>query len=67
MVTGPVSVSTYQGQDGTTRASLDITAQDVEFLSSNGNSQHSENTAETEAPATPAAGFTAVQTEELPF
>lgn len=32
-VVGPVSVSTYKGQDGQTRASLDVTAEDVEFLS----------------------------------
>lgn len=32
-VVGPVSVSTYQANDGTTRASLDVTAEDVEFLS----------------------------------
>lgn len=33
-VTGPVAVSTYQANDGSTRASLDVTADDVEFLSS---------------------------------
>lgn len=33
-VVGPVSVSTYTGQDGTTRASLEVTAEDVEFLTS---------------------------------
>ena len=33
-VTGSVSVSTYQAQDGTTRASLEISADDVEFLTS---------------------------------
>ena len=33
-VTGPVSVSTYTGNDGTTRATLEVTADDVEFLSS---------------------------------
>ena len=33
-VTGPVAVSTYQAGDGSTRASLDVTADDVEFLSS---------------------------------
>lgn len=33
-VVGPVSVSTYAGQDGQTRASLEVTAEDVEFLSS---------------------------------
>jgi single-strand DNA-binding protein len=32
-VTGPVSVSTFTGSDGTTRASLDVTADDIEFLS----------------------------------
>ncbi len=33
-VIGPVSVHTYTGSDGTTRASLEVTADDVEFLSS---------------------------------
>lgn len=33
-VIGPVSVSTYQGQDGKTYANMEVTAQDVEFLSS---------------------------------
>ena len=32
-VVGPVSVSTFTGNDGTTRASLDVIADDVEFLS----------------------------------
>lgn len=32
-VTGAVSVSTYQANDGTTRAALEVTAEDVEFLS----------------------------------
>lgn len=32
-VVGSVSVSTYQDRNGTTRASLDLQAQDVEFLS----------------------------------
>ena len=31
-VVGPVSVSTYTGQDGKTRASMEVTAEDVEFL-----------------------------------
>ena len=33
-VVGPVSVSTYQGNDGKTYANMEVTAQDVEFLSS---------------------------------
>ena len=32
-VVGPVSVSTYTGNDGQTRASMEVTAEDVEFLS----------------------------------
>lgn len=32
---GSVSVRTYQTQSGETRASLEVTAEDVEFLSSN--------------------------------
>lgn len=67
-VTGPVSVSTYQGNDGTTRASLDVTADDVEFLSSRNEGEAGGYS----APAAPAdntqsAGFTAVETDELPF
>ena len=32
-VVGSVSISTYKGQDGQTRASMEVTAEDVEFLS----------------------------------
>lgn len=35
-VVGAVSVSTYQAQDGSTRASLDVVANDVEFLTPKG-------------------------------
>ena len=35
-VIGPVSLSTYTGQDGQTRASLEVTADDVEFLTPKG-------------------------------
>lgn len=31
-VVGPVSVHIYQANDGTTKASLEVTAEDVEFL-----------------------------------
>ena len=33
-VIGPVSVKTYQANDGTIKASLEVTADEVEFLSS---------------------------------
>ena len=72
-VTGSVSVSTYQGNDGTTRATLEVNADDVEFLSPKG-----EGMAPGDQPA-PAAnsgsvgtppqggGFVQVDDEELPF
>lgn len=59
-VSGPVSARTYQTQNGETRVSLEVTADDVEFLSSR-------QEAQTNAPAEQ-SGFTPVETdEELPF
>ncbi len=69
-VIGPVSVHTFQGNDGTTKASLEVTADDVEFLSSRNDDAAAGNyAAPASAPAadTQAAGFTAVETDELPF
>lgn len=64
-VVGSVSVHTYQAQDGTTKASLEVFAQDVEFLSSGGASQ---GQAEQSQPVTdPQSGFQAVETDQLPF
>ena len=59
-VSGPVSVSTYTAKDGTTRASLEVTAEDVEFLSPAG-------TGAENATADERAGFVKVDDEELPF
>ena len=75
-VVGPVSVSTYTGNDGVVRANLEVTADEVEFLSRAGDSAASEAQAQgtpeaAPAPAQTAAaapqGFTAVETDELPF
>ncbi|MBR3428824.1 MAG: single-stranded DNA-binding protein [Clostridia bacterium] len=68
-VVGPVSVRTYQSSDGTTRASLEVTAEDVEFLSSRNDGEAGAYSAPAAAPAAEpqAAGFTAVETDELPF
>ena len=59
-VVGPVSVRTYTTKDGETKASMEITAQDVEFLSPKSEGP-SVSTADRDA------GFTAVETDELPF
>ena len=70
-VVGSVSVHTYTGNDGTTRASLEVNADDVEFLSSRNEGEAGGYSAPAapEAPSaeTQAAGFTAVETDELPF
>ncbi len=71
---GSVSVHTYQGNDGQTRASLEVMANDVEFLSSR-NEGEGENGYAASMPAAASApagepasaGFTAVETDELPF
>lgn len=71
-VVGPVSVSSYTANDGSTRFSLEVTADDVEFLS-----PRSEDTSAYSAPAAPAQsaatapaaekGFEEVDDEDLPF
>ena len=71
-VIGPVSVRTYTGNDGTTRASLEVTADEVEFLSSRNDGDTAGGytaPAVSEAPSADSqtAGFTAVETDELPF
>ena len=68
-VVGSVSVSTYTGNDGTTRASLEVTADDVEFLSSrNEDAGYAPATPSQPAPAAPAMnGFEEVDDEDLPF
>ena len=59
-VSGPVTVSTYTAKDGTTRASMEITADEVEFLSPAG-------TGAENATVDERAGFVKVEDEILPF
>ena len=69
-VIGRVSVSTYQGNDGTTRANLEVMAEDVEFLSSRQDDAGYTAAAPAAAPkAAPAmdTGFQEVDDEDLPF
>lgn len=54
-VVGPVSVRTFEGKDGTTRASLEVKADEVEFLSARSESVDKDT------------GFTKVAVDELPF
>ena len=81
-VIGPVSVRTYTGNDGVTRASLEVTADEVEFLTprSDGNGASGGGYAAAPAAAAPAPqpapaptpaphqmGFTEVDVDDLPF
>ena len=73
-VVGPVSVSTYTGQDGRNYANLEVQAQDVEFLTSMAEAQRLAQAGQaapesTAAPADSQTRFTqvAMEDDELPF
>ena len=69
-VAGPLSARTYQANDGPTRVSLEVNANDVEFLSSRNDDMaggYSAPAASAPAPMAQSSGFTAVETDELPF
>ena len=59
-VIGPVSVRTWETQDGKHGASLEVTAEEVEFLSGR-------NESETQEKVDQQSGFQQVETDELPF
>ena len=61
-VTGPVSVSTYTGQDGKAYANLEVMAQDVEFLTPKGEQQAAQAHA-----AQANDGYQEVTDDDLPF
>ena len=75
-VIGPVSCRTYQANDGSTRASLEVTADDIEFLSPRGEADQQPGSAQIPQaqPFKPQqirmdtqSSFTPVETDELPF
>lgn len=71
-VVGSVSVHAFTGNDGQPRASLEVQADEIEFLSprpDNSEPMAGVSAPKTDAPvaAAPAAEFTAVENEELPF
>ena len=68
-VTGPLEARTYQANDGTTRVSLEVTAEDVEFLTSRAEAEAmgSSVPANNAGVTATSSGFTAVETDELPF
>ena len=69
-VTGTVSACAYTAQDGSARASLEVTADDVEFLTPRGEvgDMPAAPRAQAPAPAAPQSnGFVQVDDDELPF
>lgn len=65
-VSGRVSVSTYQASDGTTKANIEVMAEDVEFLTAKG--EQAEKPVQQAVKAEPAQGYTDVtDDEDLPF
>lgn len=69
-VVGPVSVTTYTGNDGVTRARMEVQGDEVEFLSQkdkNAEESGSVYVKAIHAQKDAQAGFTAVETDELPF
>jgi single-strand DNA-binding protein len=71
-VVGPVSVNSYEARDGSgTRFTLEVRAEDVEFLSSRQDDQMGGNTGSAGAPAAGGNGkengFSEVDDEDLPF
>ena len=68
-VVGRVSASTFTGNDGQTRASLEVMAEDVEFLSPRAEGEGAPAPSAAPAAQKPAArdSFVQVDNEELPF
>ncbi len=70
-VVGSVTVNTYTGNDGVMRASLEVNADDVEFLSPRGETSADTGGAaapyQASQPAGQSGGFVKVDDEELPF
>ena len=68
-VRGPVSARTYTAKDGSTRVSLEVTAEDVEFLSPRTEQEMREEQQyqQQERMAIRNEGFQVVETSDLPF
>lgn len=65
-VTGPVSVSTYTAQNGETRANLEVTADEVEFLTPAADTAPVQPAPKPQ-PQQPESGFEEVDDDDLPW
>jgi len=66
-VIGSVSVSTYTGNDGKTRASLEVLAEEVEFLSSAHDQAKESGLMPDDTPKDGQTGMEIAEPEDLPF
>lgn len=67
-VIGELQARTYEAKDGTTKMSLDVSADEVEFLTAKADTENTaQGTAPTEQPKTDANGFTDINSDDLPF
>lgn len=67
-VVGTIGARAYQGKDGSPRASLELTADDVEFLSPKGEQTNEANAVTSQPAAAAQSGYVEVTGEdELPF
>lgn len=65
-IVGELQARTYQGTDGTTRMSLDVSADEVEFLSPRGSEDGAQAPRQDAGPQD-LAGFTDIQSDDIPF
>lgn len=68
-VVGELQARTYEGKDGATRMSLDVSADEVEFLTPRSQDDGSGYSAPRQNNAAPQdlAGFTDIQSDDIPF
>ena len=69
-VIGELQARQYEAKDGTTRMSLDVSADEVEFLTPRGNEEGAGVGYSAPRPASPSqdlSGFTDINADELPF
>lgn len=68
-VVGELQARTYEGKDGATRMSLDVSADEVEFLTPRSQDEGSGYSAprQNNAASQDLAGFTDIQSDDIPF
>ena len=66
-VVGELQARTYEAKDGATKMSLEVSADEVEFLSPKGDGDGAGSSRGTAANPQDLAGFTDIQTDDIPF